>query len=154
MPEIEERILAWRKKMMAALPASPRHVDEFEDHLRESIAELLRKGVPVGEAFSQASIRVGDPQAIAFQYRHIRTKRQFRMKVFGMVATAIIGPYLILMSLRFGAVCVQLVKNRLSPYSADAPNAFFPNLIVCTLSAMALWLIWRKHGPLNHGVSP
>jgi hypothetical protein len=75
MLEIEENILAWRAKMKAALPANPRLVDEFEDHLRESIAVLLRDGVSNVDAFSQATNRIGDPRVIAFQYRHIRNQK-------------------------------------------------------------------------------
>jgi hypothetical protein len=32
----------------------------------------------------------------------------------------------------------------MSPYAPEAPAAFFPNLLVCCLSGLALWAIWRK----------
>lgn len=150
MSEIEQKILVWRERMLASLPAARIVVDELEDHLRESVEALTSRGVPMADAFYQASKKIGTPEAIALQYSHLKPKGRFVMKPLRVVATTIIGLYLLLMGLQFIAICAQLVQKRISPYSAEAPAAFFGNLLVCTLCSLALWLIWRKQGSVKN----
>jgi hypothetical protein len=65
------------------------------------------------------------------------------MKTLRIVATVIVGGYFLAMALQLTGISIGLLEKGVSPYAAEASVAFFPNLLVCTLSALALWAIWK-----------
>jgi hypothetical protein len=144
MHEIEQLIEGWRAEMLAVLPGGDAVVDELEDHLREAIAELTLGGVSTAEAFGRAAGKIGSPAKIAGQYGHRKAKGDNTMRMLRIVATTVIGLYLCVMGLQFGFIGISLVKKGISPYSTEAPAAFFTNLLACVLCGFVLWLIWRK----------
>ena len=133
MPDLERRVAAWRAAMRAALPGRDPVVDELEDHLRERTLDLTRRGLPLPEAFAQASAEIGQPGVIAPQFRSLRPDNYGALTAVRIVASILIIPCLLVMGVQFAAICGQLARGRISPYSDAAPAAFFPNLLVCSL---------------------
>jgi len=71
MPDLEPSIAAWRKTMMAAPHVGPDTLDELETHLRETVEELVRSGVPETEAFERAVQRLGSPAAVTSEFQKL-----------------------------------------------------------------------------------
>ena len=59
MPDLEPSITAWRKTLMAAPNVGRETLDELENHLRETVEQLVRSGVPETEAFQRAVAQLG-----------------------------------------------------------------------------------------------
>jgi hypothetical protein len=68
------------------------------------------------------------------------------MKILRIIATIVVGGYLLAMGLQLFGVTLALVKDLsgIAPGTSGAHTAFFPNLLVCTLCTLLLWAIWRK----------
>lgn len=65
MPELEDKIAAWRARLSAVLPNQEKTVRELEEHLRDHIDVLRGRGVSADEAFALGVARLGDVRAIA-----------------------------------------------------------------------------------------
>ena len=71
MPDLEEDIAEWRKRMAAGGVKSPAVLDELEGHLREAIQERLAAGRSETEAFEIAIARVGSPGSLRTEFNKI-----------------------------------------------------------------------------------
>ncbi len=72
---MERLIERWREELSETGDLSGDEIEELETHLRESIDELLRKGLSKNEAFDIASKRIGAKEEISEEYR----KSQIRL---------------------------------------------------------------------------
>jgi hypothetical protein len=68
MPELEERIVAWRRQMLAAGIEAPMALDELESHLREGVEQRMRSGLTASQAFEAAVHQLGTPQALKIEF--------------------------------------------------------------------------------------
>jgi hypothetical protein len=146
MLELEQRIAAWRVKVMKALDEREDLVDELEDHLREDFACHRAKNISSEESFTLAATRLGDAQDLATQFENVRPeKRPFKMKTLRIVVTTFLGCYLLAMGLQLIAVTYLVVQELagFTPPNSGASTAFFPNLLVCSLCAIGIWATWR-----------
>lgn len=68
------------------------------------------------------------------------------MKILRIVATVVIGGYLLAMGLQLVGVSLTLLRDTagIGADAANAQRAFFPNLLVCVLCSAALWAMWRS----------
>ena len=64
MPDLEEKIAKWRKRMAAGGVKPAAVLDELEGHLREVIQERLAAGRSESEAVEIAIARVGSPGSL------------------------------------------------------------------------------------------
>lgn len=71
MPELEQKIAAWRKRLSAALPGREETVRELEAHLRDHIEVQGRHGVPAEVAFEQGAKRLGEPRVLAREFGRV-----------------------------------------------------------------------------------
>lgn len=74
MPELDEKIARWRAAWPKAL-ADESTRDELEEHLREEVAALCRKGLNLDAAFEAAVHRLGEPAAIAAEFERLAAQR-------------------------------------------------------------------------------
>jgi hypothetical protein len=71
MHNLETFLAQWRQTFVERL--SPDTLDELEAHLRERIEQLVRSGVPEADACQRAAADLGDPCAIASEFRKLGT---------------------------------------------------------------------------------
>ncbi|HEY0551364.1 MAG TPA: twin-arginine translocase subunit TatC [Verrucomicrobiae bacterium] len=68
MPDLEERIAAWRRQMIGAGISSPHVLDELESHLREEVERQMCSRASEPEAFAAAVARVGHATALKIEF--------------------------------------------------------------------------------------
>ena len=71
MPELEQRIAEWRRRLTIAGIKTPQVLDELESHLREDIELRVRSGTSAPEAFSAAVERVGHAAALKSEFEKV-----------------------------------------------------------------------------------
>jgi Cytochrome C assembly protein len=81
MPNLEQRIAAWRKTMMGAAEVQPETLDELENHLRESVDQLVRSGLPEREALQRAVAQLGSASKIASEFQKLNQTSWLPVKV-------------------------------------------------------------------------
>jgi hypothetical protein len=95
MPDLEEKIAQWRKRMAAGGVKTPAVLDELESHLREEFQARISTGDSEDVAFQTAAARIGSPGSM-------RTE-------FNKISGAVSLPVLITGALWIGAVILTLV---------------------------------------------
>ena len=65
MHNLEQFIIEWRRTMKAVPNVHPKTLDELENHLRETVAQLVQSGVPEAEACQRAAAELGSPETMA-----------------------------------------------------------------------------------------
>jgi hypothetical protein len=78
MFNLEQAILEWRRRMLAADIKSPAPMDELEIHLREEIERQMKSGLSAEEAFEAASQRLGQPGALTEEFAKVGGPTAFR----------------------------------------------------------------------------
>ena len=68
MSDFEQRIAAWRTKLLTAVGGNADIVAELEAHLRDAVHEQTARGVPAEQALTLALARLGDPEALAAEF--------------------------------------------------------------------------------------
>ncbi len=68
MSRLEDLLKNWRNELQRNEALRPLDMDELEQHLRDSIAELRTKGLNDEEAFYVASRRLGEHRALGQEY--------------------------------------------------------------------------------------
>jgi len=71
MPELETKITAWRKRLSAEFPGQTETVRELDAHLRDHIEAQCRRGMTVDDAFAQGVAQIGQPRAIAREFKRV-----------------------------------------------------------------------------------
>lgn len=70
MPDLEQRIAAWRAEMVRA-GLSSTALDELEAHLRDQTSELIRSGLSEETAFQNATRKLGNPAAMRKEFEKV-----------------------------------------------------------------------------------
>ena len=52
MPNLEQSIAEWRKTMRSVSRLASETLTELENHLRETVEQLVRSGIPEAQAFA------------------------------------------------------------------------------------------------------
>ena len=72
MPNLEQLVAEWRKTMLTRHKIHHGALDELENHLRESVEQLLRSGMTELEAFERAVTELGAAPAIASEFQKLQ----------------------------------------------------------------------------------
>ena len=81
MHNLEQFIIEWRRTMKAVPSVHPQTLDELENHLRQTVAELVQSGVPEAEACQRAAAELGSPETMAAEFRKLRPAAWLPVKV-------------------------------------------------------------------------
>jgi hypothetical protein len=81
MPNLEQFIIEWRRTMQAVPNVHPRTLDELENHVRQTVADLVQSGVPEAEACRRAAAELGSPETMAAEFRKLRPTAWLPVKV-------------------------------------------------------------------------
>jgi hypothetical protein len=94
MFDLTEAVLGWRRRMGAQPDIQEGDLDELEDHLRETVAELRGTGLSDEEAFLLAARRLGDPETLAGEFATadpgLRRRLRLRWMVIGALAVLVL----------------------------------------------------------------
>ena len=86
MHRIEEQIAQWKKQIAQTDSLNQSDLAELEQHLRDSAADLQKRGLSQEEAFLIASTRLGANDALATEYCKVNGSYVWRKRVFWMLA--------------------------------------------------------------------
>lgn len=94
MHNLEQSISEWRRTMMTASNVGPETLDEIENHLRETVEQLVSSGVSGTDAFQQAVSLLGPPEKFAAEFEKLASPCWLPAKaakalvaIFGLVIT-------------------------------------------------------------------
>src|SRR6478735_5285047 len=81
MPNLEQFIIEWRRTMKAVPNVHPQTLNELENHVRQTVAELVQAGIPEAEACQRAAAELGSPETMAAEFRKLRPTAWLPVKV-------------------------------------------------------------------------
>jgi len=104
MFNLEQAILEWRRRMLAADIKSPAPMDELEIHLREEIERQMKSGLSAQEALEAASQRLGQASALKEEFAKVGATTAFRGLFIpvGMIFLAFIAAFNIFLAGDYG----------------------------------------------------
>ncbi len=81
MRNLEQSIIEWRQNMLATPGINRDTVDELENHLRESVDQLIASGLCETEAFQKAAANLGPSPALSSEFQKLDTATWWPIKV-------------------------------------------------------------------------
>jgi hypothetical protein len=90
MYNLEQAISAWRRTLTTALHVEPETLDELENHLRESVEQLVSSGTSRADAFQQAVKLLGPPEQFAAEFAKLASPSWWPAKA-AKALVAVIG---------------------------------------------------------------
>ncbi len=126
MPDLEEKIVEWRKRMAAEGIKKAAVLDELENHLREDIRERLLVGASEEEAFRSAAAGLGSAGSLKTEFN----------KISGAVSL----PVLVSASIWFGAVVLVLVLFFSRVLAGTMGLLIFTHILTITTGYLAAFL--------------
>ena len=145
MFDLNQAITGWRKALSAQPGFRSADLDELEDHLRETIAELRDKGLEEEEAFLIAARRLGDPRDLSSELAIADPVNRRRFRLRWMVTGALALVFLWLASgflIGVGASTVHVVTGNV-PALPVAGGGLLIGLTRLVLLILGVVLIWK-----------
>lgn len=126
MPDLEEQIAQWRKRMAAGGVKTTAVLDELESHLREEVQVRIAAGDSESVAFQTAATRIGSAGSLRME--------------FNKVAGAVALPVLISASTWIAAVILMLVLFSARLASGKVGPLIFTHILTITSGYLAAFL--------------
>ena len=147
MFELNQAVAGWRQRMSGQPDIQDGDIDELEDHLRETVAELRGAGLNDEEAFLVASRRLGDPEALAGEFAAADPSLRRRLRLRWMV----VGALAVLALAFLGDFSADLITGATGWLSVSGPRPFLVGpwlgwtggVLRLTVFAVGALLIWR-----------
>jgi len=143
MFELNDAITVWRRQLASRRDITHDDLDEFEDHLREEIADLQQGGLDSEEAFLIATRRLGDAEALtgAFPTSDPVRRRGLRLRwlALGAVVMMALFAFMLLIS-RFTLGIPPL--PHVEPPVLTTPR-FIHTAFQFLILAVGTLLVWR-----------
>ncbi len=89
--DLNEAIGDWRERLLGLRSLGADDLEELEDHLRESVAELEAEGLSQEEAFLVATERLGSDQRLADEYAKTNATRIWTGRAVWMLGGVVAG---------------------------------------------------------------
>ncbi|HPG42097.1 MAG TPA: permease prefix domain 1-containing protein [bacterium] len=86
MFELDKNIENWVNEFKANQSMQNSDIDELESHLRDSIAELQKKGLSPEESFWVARQRLGDTTMLVNEFAHVNRALLWRKRIFWLLS--------------------------------------------------------------------
>lgn len=127
MPNLEEKIAEWRRKMAAEGIRSPSVLDELESHLREDIECGMKAGFSDTKAFEAATRRMGQSSLLKAEFAKVGRFAEARPgKVIG-IALCVLAAMFALWAMPFLVTVSEMtLGERLLGFAAVAVTLFAP----------------------------
>ena len=86
MFQLEHALQEWTKRFSRMEVMRPSDIVELEQHVRDSVGDLISKGLRQEEAFLIATHRVGGPGSVGLEYGKVNGGYIWRRRLFWMLA--------------------------------------------------------------------
>ena len=112
MFNLDNAILAWRKRMVAAGLKQSSALDELEEHLRSDVEKQTRSGVECELAFSNAVVRIGAAPRVREEFKKVRRRTGASLEawIFACIPFLIISVFAFL-ALAFWCLQMQVIQQ-------------------------------------------
>ena len=97
MFNLDEKILGWRREMLAAGVKMPVPLEELESHLREDIERQMKVGLNPQDAFTSAVQKLGPAHTVQNEFMKVdktHTALQWKLREIGLTLATILVPLL------------------------------------------------------------
>ncbi len=148
--ELEAQFQQWREYVRRRPELLPPDADELEDHLRDSVDELITLGLRPDEAFLIAVKRMGGLDDLSREFAREHSERLWKQLVFtgdpgDPVKKNGSRRDLIAMLLCAAGAAVSIKVPALFGQRLDDSDTFYSlNLALFTLPWLAAFLVWRR----------
>jgi len=143
MFELNDAVIAWRQHLASRPDINNDDLDEFEDHLREEIADLQQAGLAPEEAFLVACRRLGDADALtgAFPTSDPVQRRGLRLRWLALGAVVMMALFaFMLLASRF-TMGIPNIPHVEPPVLTT--TRFIHAIFQIGLLAVGTLLVWR-----------
>jgi len=91
MFNLEQSIVEWRQRMLAAGIKTPVPLEELENHLREDIAQQMQSGLNAQPAFDIAAKRIGHALELKKEFKKVGAPMEMQkiIKLAGVILVAV-----------------------------------------------------------------
>lgn len=143
MFELNDAVAQWRQQLADRRDISHDDLDEFEDHLREEIAELERAGLDPEEAFLVASRRLGDADALAgtFSASDPVRRRGLRLRWLALGAMVMMALFAFMLLISRFTVGLPTLAHVEPPVLTT--SRFIQTAIQVLILAVVTLMVWR-----------
>jgi hypothetical protein len=86
MFQLEQKLQEWAARFQQSHLMRGSDIEELQQHLRDSISELTKKGLNEEEAFLVATHRLGEPRRVAGEFGKVNGDFAFGHQLFWMLA--------------------------------------------------------------------
>jgi hypothetical protein len=146
---LEERIGEWRSVLRQQQAIHSSDVDELEDHLRDTIAELGEAGLAADEAFLVAVKRMGDLDALSQEFAREYSERLWKQLVVGPGEGVEPGVGLREAAVAIGLAIAAAVAIKLPVlfgygFDDDSASFYVLNFSLFVLPFLAGYFVWKR----------
>jgi hypothetical protein len=147
---LEEQIAQWRAYVQRHREMSETDVDELEDHLRTTVAELIEKGLRHDEAFLIAFKRIGSLHELSREFARDNSGRLWKQLVLAgqpekTTGTAARQDWLgMVVCAALAAVAIKIPALFGTDFDNDDTGFYQRNLSLFALPPLAAYLAWRR----------
>ncbi len=150
MFDLNQAIAHWRRTLSDQPGVRPADLEELEDHLRESMADLQAGGLSEEEAFLVASRRMGDPADLGSEFAIADPDNRRRFRLRWMV----VGGLAAFLLWQASGFMVGMGAFPLMHFMGAGPNAMAGNvalvgltrLLVLVLGVVLIWKLLASDG--------
>jgi len=149
--ELEAQIAEWRGYVRRRGAVHEADAEELEDHLRNTVSELVESGLSHDEAFLVAVKRMGNLDDLSREFAREHSGRLWKQLVLsgGPEATASAIPiwrrdwFIMLVCAALAAVSIKVPE--LFGYSLAEDDLFYQrNITLFALAPLAIYFVWRR----------
>jgi len=153
--ELESQIRKWRGHLQSTGAVGAQDLEELESHLRDSVDDLVMKGIEEEEAFLVSIRRLGDADVLGSEFAKISTEQMWRQllvpapdldarirqrrELIIVVLLGVLAALLAKVPAFFGIVPRE-----------DPTQVFVLNLSLFILPSIAIYLAWRRSLPTRY----
>jgi hypothetical protein len=91
MSKLDQNIKEWRRQMSAGGISTREMLDELEAHLRDAVAEQIRSGLSLEQAFDLAVQQIGSAEALKAEFAKTVERAELRERKLKLFCTACMG---------------------------------------------------------------
>jgi len=137
MFNLEEKISAWRKQMLAAGIKTPVPLEELESHLRDEIERQTKSGLSEAAAFEAGVQKIGQGHILQKEFNKVTTSQRIRRAILLIIGWLAAG-----CALLYSMLCLDINWNFFS-FSPRWDSAV-PGQIVGIVGALAAFWFLAK----------
>lgn len=141
MFELEQAIQEWKTCISRIETMRSYDAEELEQHLRDSIADLIRNGLSEHEAFLIATKRVGEPETLGREFGKVNSGFVWGQRMFWMLSGVLFFEVV-----QFSISAIASVAQLLTTFAGGDGTAIGAASVGMTLLCWLGLALWLRHG--------